>query len=66
MECEISIGCFPVAAGQCDGYTCRDGTFCIPLIWLCDVFIDCPDSSDEDRCGGQFKVTGYSLLINYS
>ena len=33
-----------------DQYTCSNGQ-CIPLVWECDGFLDCFDSSDEFSCG---------------
>lgn len=38
-------------------FLCRDDSYCIPRVWLCDGEPDCHDSSDEVNCHG--NCTGF-------
>ncbi len=29
---------------------CKDISVCIPTVWLCDEYIQCPDGDDEMKC----------------
>jgi hypothetical protein len=32
------------------------GSYCIPLKYVCNGLIDCPNSEDEHNCGKQIKI----------
>ena len=29
---------------------CNDISVCIPTVWLCDEYVQCPDGDDETQC----------------
>ena len=44
---------FNVFSGPNCDFTCRDGSNCYPMSWVCDGLRDCDDGSDEANCAGR-------------
>ena len=46
-----------------DQYGCILTAECIPISWLCDNEIDCPDGSDEEYCTGKIRNMVYKHVF---
>ena len=54
VHAETFAGC---RVGSKADFVCHDGSKCVEKRQRCDTVIDCPDGSDERRCGIHHIVT---------
>ena len=48
---------------QDNEFLCINDGFCITLTWICDVFVDCSDGSDEQGCGKTSAISSNRTII---
>ena len=48
-----------------DQYGCILTAECIPISWVCDKEIDCPDASDEEYCKGKILIRLHQRVLAY-